>query len=246
MTDSSPKHRNDIYGDIEKREVTQEAIPAATIVLVRDRSDGDSQVLMLRKNSKIAFGGMWVFPGGKIDDEDYQGKENLEQAARNAAVREAEEEAGLKLAAQDMQPFSHWTPPASTPVRFATWFFVGAVEKSQDIQVDDGEIKEFDWLTPSVALDRHRDGEIDLASPTWVTLFHLQRLGHSVAMLDYARNAELRKYETHLSKGADGVRVAMWSGDGGYNDYNADATGQKHRLVMKPGGFDFLYPSGMY
>jgi len=39
------------------------ALPAATVIVLRDGVDGP-ETLMLRKNSKIAFGGMWVFPGG--------------------------------------------------------------------------------------------------------------------------------------------------------------------------------------
>ncbi|HUT78969.1 MAG TPA: hypothetical protein VM285_14825, partial [Polyangia bacterium] len=44
-------------------------VPAATVITVRDGPDG-IEALMLRKNSKIAFGGMWVFPGGRVDAED--------------------------------------------------------------------------------------------------------------------------------------------------------------------------------
>ena len=50
-------------------------IPAATVIPLRDavQPDGTTalEVLMLRKNSKLAFGGMWVFPGGRIDPEDW-------------------------------------------------------------------------------------------------------------------------------------------------------------------------------
>ena len=44
-------------------------MPAATVVLLRETEQGP-ETLMLRKNSKIAFGGMWVFPGGRVDEED--------------------------------------------------------------------------------------------------------------------------------------------------------------------------------
>ena len=43
-----------------------EPIDAATVVVARDSADG-VEVLMLRRNSKIYFGGMWVFPGGRVD-----------------------------------------------------------------------------------------------------------------------------------------------------------------------------------
>ena len=43
-------------------------IPAATVILVHDQ-DG-LEVLMLRRTSAVAFGGMWVFPGGHVEDAD--------------------------------------------------------------------------------------------------------------------------------------------------------------------------------
>ena len=70
----------------EGKRTEGDPIPAATVVLVRER-DGTLETLMLRKNSKIAFGGMWVFPGGRIDDEDRIGAPDVATAARRAAVR---------------------------------------------------------------------------------------------------------------------------------------------------------------
>ena len=40
-----------------------EPIPAATVVLLRDATEGGIETLMLRRNSKIAFGGMWGISG---------------------------------------------------------------------------------------------------------------------------------------------------------------------------------------
>ena len=62
-------------------------VPAATVVLVRDGDTG-LETLMLHKNSKLAFGGMWVFPGGRIDVEDSEGAASAEDAARRASVRD--------------------------------------------------------------------------------------------------------------------------------------------------------------
>ena len=62
-------------------------IPAATVVLLRDGKSG-VEVLMLRKNAKIDFGGMWVFPGGRIEEEDYPPDRDIDLAARVAAARE--------------------------------------------------------------------------------------------------------------------------------------------------------------
>lgn len=246
MADEETKHRNDIYGDIEKRTTTTPAKPAATVALLRDRN-GVAEVLMLRKNSKIAFGGLWVFPGGRIDPEDYDEPDNLELAARNAAVREAAEEANITLKGDEFHWFAHWTPPASTPVRFATWFFVAeAPAASDEVQIDDGEIKDHAWIAPSEALDRHAREEIDLAPPTWVTLYHLAKYNPSSQALAYFKDLEPRYYETHLAKNRDGTRIAMWAGDAGYDDYDADAEGATHRLVMEPSGFKFLHSALPY
>ena len=80
------QHRNDMYGNIDARgegeEGVSKTIPAATVVLLRDGSEG-VEVLMLKKNSKITFGGMWVFPGGKIDPEDYPSDGDVDVAYRS-------------------------------------------------------------------------------------------------------------------------------------------------------------------
>lgn len=91
--------------------------PAATIMLIRDRSDG-LEVCMLRRNLKSDFvGGAYVFPGGAVDPADGEADvaarcdglaDDVASRAlglpRNglafwvAAVRETFEEAGLLLA----------------------------------------------------------------------------------------------------------------------------------------------------
>jgi len=80
-------------------------VPAATVILLRD-ARGQLETLMLRKASKIAFGGMWVFPGGRVDEIDSRGLAPDDElgAARRAAVREAEEEAGVRVDASAMVP----------------------------------------------------------------------------------------------------------------------------------------------
>ena len=98
-------------------------IPAATVVLVRDTPHG-LETLMLRRNSKLAFGGMWVFAGGRVDPEDVAGAATEEEGARRAAVREAMEEAGLACDVTSLVAFAHWLPPPIAPRRYATWFFV--------------------------------------------------------------------------------------------------------------------------
>ena len=238
MTASSVKHKNDIYGDLNKKNVDEPAIPAATVVLLRDGAEG-VEVLMLRKNARIDFGGMWVFPGGRIDPGDYKNGDDLEAAARFAATREAEEEAGISPASHQFVWFAHWTPPASTARRYATWFFAGEADIDEPIKDDGGEIEVHAGINPGAAMKKHGAGEIDLAPPTWVTLYELSRYEPTAAVLEHLASREPKVYETHVAERSDGIRVAMWHGDVGYASWEPDLEGERHRLVMASGGFTF-------
>jgi 8-oxo-dGTP pyrophosphatase MutT (NUDIX family) len=206
------------------------AIPAATVILLRDAEAG-VETLMLRRNSKIAFGGMWVFPGGRVEGSDHEGTDDDVGAARRAAVREAQEESGLVLAAADLVAVSHWTPPPVTPKRFSTWFFVARAPEGA-VTIDDGEIHEHRWIAPTDALAQRDQGEIELAPPTWVTLHTVSQAEDVADALARAASAEPLVFVTQIAKTADGL-AALWAGDHAYESgENADAAGARHRLVM--------------
>ena len=246
---SSEKKTSDIYGDIDQKEgIVNPLIPAATVVLLRESDSGQMQVLMLQKNMNISFGGMWVFPGGKIDNEDYLETKDAdvsrtvaetEIAAKRAAVREAEEETGIKLNAENFVSFAHWTPPASTPKRFATWFYVATVSPDQKVSVDGGEILNHRWVDPDQALLLQAEGKIDLAPPTWISLFHVGQYNNGKEVLSALSGQKDKIYETCIVKNEQGVRVALWSGDAGYEKGIADIEGERHRLVLEESGFIF-------
>lgn len=81
----------------------QPAIPAATLVLIRDRTGAPPDLLMVERAKAMAFaGGMLVFPGGRIDPGDYVlaaalGGDDEDMPARIAAIRETIEEAGVPI-----------------------------------------------------------------------------------------------------------------------------------------------------
>jgi 8-oxo-dGTP pyrophosphatase MutT (NUDIX family) len=88
-------------------EILPPATPAATIVIFRDDPEGGPPlILMVERVKSMAFaGGAVVFPGGKVDPEDFafagefdHGLSLDEAAARLAAIRETIEETGLALA----------------------------------------------------------------------------------------------------------------------------------------------------
>jgi 8-oxo-dGTP pyrophosphatase MutT (NUDIX family) len=210
------------------------ALDAATVVIVRDGAGG-LECLMLRKTAGQAYGGLWVFPGGRVEDADGQGLDG----ARRAAVREAEEETGLRLTPDALVPFSHWTPPARAPRRYATWFFLAALpEGAADVVVDGGEIGDHVWTPPSAGLDRHRAGQVDLVPPTWVTLHRLVGLPDVATALADVGAGKIDHFTTHIVR-AETVPVALWEPDAGYESGDLDAAGARHRLVMGPGGWSY-------
>jgi 8-oxo-dGTP pyrophosphatase MutT (NUDIX family) len=225
----------------ETRKEVPEAIPAATVILLRDGADG-LETLMLRRNSKLEFaGGMWVFPGGRVDPEDYppDAPDDVEAAVRVAAAREAQEEAGLACDPEAMVPFSHWTPPMVAIKRYATWFFVARAPAGA-VTIDDGEIHESMWVAPAEALTRRDAGEVELAPPTWISLDRLAKSATVDEALAEARAAEVEAFVTAIAKDGDGELVAMWHGDAGYESGDATAPGPRHRLVMSNAGWRYL------
>jgi len=222
---------------------TTELIPAATVLVLRDSADG-LEVLMLRKNSKIAFGGMWVFPGGRIDEEDAihgddDQSDELATAAR-AVVREAAEEAHIAVDPDALVWFSHWVPPPITPRRFSTFFFATRAAPGPDgvVEIDDGEIVDHAWMTPAGAMDRRDAGEIELAPPTWVSLHLLSGWTTVETALEALADMDPEFYETPIGR-SEGSAVAMWSGDAGYETGDPSQDGPRHRLTMRDGGYAF-------
>jgi 8-oxo-dGTP pyrophosphatase MutT (NUDIX family) len=80
----------------------EEAIPAATVIVMRERS-GVPELLMVERAAAMAFaGGALVFPGGRVDPGDralaeLHGGDAQENAHRIAAIRETLEEAGVAV-----------------------------------------------------------------------------------------------------------------------------------------------------
>ncbi len=134
--------------------MTDDAIPAATLVVMRDRPGAAPDLLMVRRTQRMAFAaGAMVFPGGRIDEGDFALGSDHESAAKVAAIRETIEETGLPVglsAPADLQsellagaqfgvlldryrltldldalvPFARWRPAFHQPRRFDTLFFL--------------------------------------------------------------------------------------------------------------------------
>lgn len=214
---------------------------AATVVLLRDTEAG-VECLMLRKTRGQAFGGLWVFPGGKVETVDGTGLDG----ARQAAVREAEEETGLLLDAGALVPFAHWEPPPEAPRRYNTWFFVAALpDGATEVVIDGGEIGDHVWTTPEAALEAQVKGEIELLPPTWVSLRSLTGHPDVDSALKAVAERPIERFATRIVSAGQGVLVSLWEPDAAYpasitaQPGPLDTPGRRHRLSMDPAGWRY-------
>jgi 8-oxo-dGTP pyrophosphatase MutT (NUDIX family) len=218
-----------------------DAAPAATVVLLRDGPAG-LEVLLARRSSKLAFhGGAWVFPGGRIDPEDYGDAPNdLAAAARRGAVREAKEEAGVDVDPDALVHLSNWTTPEISPKRFATWFFVGPVAGGTAV-ADGAETDALQWFRPQEALDARDRGEIELAPPQYVTLLDLLPYGTVNEALAAVDAAEAIDYLPRFHFVDGGGALCIYTDDVAYHDVGLlDAEGPRHRLLLGEDAWDYI------
>ena len=208
-----------------------ELIPAASVVLVRDGENG-IEVLMVRRSDDLRnFRGMWVFPGGRIDDEDYAGQDDVEVAAVNAAIRETAEEASMAIDGQHLIPLSRWTAPEGAPKRFDTWFFVGVIEEEQDVVVDGGEIMEHRWVPPSQVLQEQAAGELKMMPPTFVSLEAVNAYPDCDSLAAGMREDAAFHYTPKVSAVGEALHF-LYRGDAGFEACDATIEGPRHRCIM--------------
>ncbi len=207
--------------------VAATARPAATVVIVRDgdeRADGSLEVLLLKRSEVGAFPGMWVFPGGRVDDTD-DGADEIGRA-RSAAAREAAEEVGLEVRAAELVAWSHWSPPTQQPKRFLTWFFVTTWTGSP-VVIDDHEIVDHQWFSPI----RGITSGLALAPPTYVTLHQLTQRRTVAEVLGSGPPFGVERFVTRPGRAGD-RHVLLWHGDAGYDTGDASIDGPRHRATL--------------
>jgi 8-oxo-dGTP pyrophosphatase MutT (NUDIX family) len=185
---------------------------AATIILLRGGAER-LELLLVRRNPEARFmGGVWVFPGGAVDRDEGDG----DAALRTCALRELDEEAGIRLDGPDvLVPFSRWITPAEVKTRFDTWFFLAHAPDGAEPVIDGEEAVDSGWFTPQAALDAHAAGEILLVFPTIKHLEQLAPFGSADELIEYARHKEIRPVLPKVIVGGETARVVL-PGEPGY------------------------------
>lgn len=212
-------------------------IPAATVVVLRDAPVGP-EILMLQRSSAHVFGGMWVFPGGKVEPSDAEEAGSADElvAARAAAVRECQEESGVTVDADRLVTLSYWVPPVQAPKRFGTWFFLTPAPAQHDVRIDRAEVQNHVWTTASAALDRCAAGEIELAPPTWMTLAAVSGFARVDELLTFAQGRPPQHFATRILRDGN-VPVSLWWGDAAYDTGDLSTPGGRRRLRWDPAGW---------
>ena len=185
---------------------------AASVIVLRDGSDG-LEVLLLRRNPNARFmGGAWVFPGGAVDAHEGEG----DLSHRIAAVREVEEEAGLRLPdPAALVKFSRWITPPQIAIRFDTHFFLASLPRGQEPRADGEEMVALGWHAPAGALDAHRRGALQLVFPTIKQLEQLAGFPSASALLEWAEGREVVAVEPRVLMTGEAARLVL-PGEPGY------------------------------
>lgn len=214
---------------------------AATAIPLREGDDG-LEVLMVKRNESLSFGGMWTFPGGTledidgptppIDDEDGcdWGTPQFLAAAAAGAVRETREETNLSCALASLAWYSHWIPPEHAKNRFATWFFL-APEVYGELVVDKQENSQARWLTPRRGMEEHADANFPMVAPTWCTLYDLDASPRIDALIDRSITQGPYRYQTRALRNEEGLWL-VWLGDASYESGDLQAAGPRNRALV--------------
>lgn len=226
---------------LELSENIEPVYPAATVVLVRDGRDGLEALLVQRSKAVTHMGGMWVFPGGKVEDVDYPADGDDFGAAVNAALRETREEAGLELREHQLTYLSHWTTPEGARRRFATWFFLATLEDGQEVTVDGGEIAHHRWVRPGDAFAELADREhpFRLMPPTYISLLDIGACRTCAEARDHVAGREIFSFAPRMVLIEDGI-CFLYHGDAGYEEENLEAEGPRHRTYMVDGQLEYI------
>lgn len=163
------------------------AAPAATVVLLRDNDDGLETYVMRRSLTMPFAPGMYVFPGGRVSEQDFGAAQcsqddaqrmnadrELAGALIHCALRELAEETGVTVVAPvdltHLPVIAHWITPEVEERRYDVRFFGCLMPADQEPQLLGTEADAALWVRPSVAIERFRAGDLPLLPPTLAVL----------------------------------------------------------------------------
>jgi len=162
---------------------------AATVLLLRDGAAGP-EVFVQRRVPTMEFApSMHVFPGGGVDPADADvaldpsalvalaatmgASPEAAAPVLAAAVREVEEECGVRLDLADLRVRANWVTPHFERRRYDTWIFAARLPQGQEAVGSTTEADHFRWVRPADLLAEAVTGAALLLPPTLVALEEL-------------------------------------------------------------------------
>ncbi|QGN34000.1 NUDIX hydrolase [Microlunatus sp. Gsoil 973] len=180
---------------------------AASVVLLRDHHRR-LETYALHRHSRMPFAaGMVVFPGGRLDPLDgvpADDHDPADPALTACAVRETEEETGVRLHPEQLRPWAHWITPAFEPRRYDTFFYLAGLPDGQQAADVSGETSAAEWRSPTELLAAADSGEIAVLPPTRSILIELAGFDSVSAALAAATDRMIETVLPRLVNGPDG------------------------------------------
>ena len=143
---------------------------------------------------------------------------NLQDEARRASLSAARKkliggdagaflallsELDLYLEAAQIVFFARWVTPEAEPRRFEASFFLAQTPDDQVAAHDEAETTEGLWLSAAQILQKHKEGEIFLAPPTFRTLENFARFTSVQSLLAHHQNNPAPIVRPYLRFGDD-------------------------------------------
>jgi 8-oxo-dGTP pyrophosphatase MutT (NUDIX family) len=179
--------------------VSDEIRLAASLIGVRDATDGPEVLVIERTLDHRFLPGYVAFPGGAVDPSDELLAQtwfgDAGESVRAAAIRESAEEVGLAvtdgavvvaepdrpLARIDDAPptvgglpeVARWIAPARVPVRFDARYYAVRMDGAPEPTPDGAEVAAAWWESPRALIDAWEAGERLLYWPTHFTMLAL-------------------------------------------------------------------------
>lgn len=166
---------------------------ASTVLLLRQAASGLETYMMCRASTMAFAASAYVFPGGRLDPADLEAGALLDPATHDfaalaqrmstdeagargllaCAVRELEEEAGVRIGPESLVLIDHWVTPEWERLRYDVRFFIAHMPDDQVAEPHGTEAVEARWIAPRDALAEADAGRMLLMAPTRAALEHL-------------------------------------------------------------------------
>jgi 8-oxo-dGTP pyrophosphatase MutT (NUDIX family) len=176
--------------------VSEEIRQAASLIGVRDGSDGPEVLVIERTLDHRFLPGYVAFPGGAVDPADASLAQRwfgeATEASRAAAIRELAEEVGLAVVreavvAEDrdrplgpihdspppverLREVARWIAPAEVPVRFDARYYAVRMEGAADPTPDGAEAARAWWASPRSLMSAWESEQVLFYWPTHFTM----------------------------------------------------------------------------